>query len=216
MALCVWPASSVWAAAPVRLGITTWGRLMWTLRSTASLCRAECLSSLHFAKRAHSVAPCVKVLKFQITAITKPWTPLARRSLRLRLTHPIKFSHIFCWIKKTGVLYLEASRIWRLRSGLEHASRQRHLTVNQVAKFIGAHHVELHAASSCLVSHLCWVSFCTYLWIPEADGCGLPLRKNSDGSRHCCHFSLATLPFLGRRGSMLQMLRVKHMGTRES
>ena len=29
---------------------------------------------------------------------------------------------------KTGVLSLEASRIWRLRRGLEHAARQRHLT----------------------------------------------------------------------------------------
>ena len=30
----------------------------------------------------------------------------------------------------------------------------------------------------------------------EADGCGLPSRKNSNGSRHCCRFSLATWPLV--------------------
>ena len=37
---------------------------------------------------------------------------------------------------KTAVLSLEASRIWRLRHGLEFAARQRHLTGDQVAKLI--------------------------------------------------------------------------------
>ena len=49
---------------------------------------------------------------------------------------------------KTGVLSLEASRIWRLRRGLEYPARQRHLTSDQVA-------LELLAASSSLVSHRC-------------------------------------------------------------
>ena len=49
----------------------------------------------------------------------------------------------------------------------------------------------------------------------EADGCGLPSRKNSDRSHHCCHLSLATLPALGRI-DMLQMPRVEHMGAAES
>ena len=49
---------------------------------------------------------------------------------------------------KTGVLSLEACRIWRLRRGLEYAARQRHLTGDQVA-------LELPAASSVLVSHQC-------------------------------------------------------------
>ena len=48
---------------------------------------------------------------------------------------------------------------------------------------------------------------------PEADCCGLPSSKNSDGSRHCCHFSLATLPALGRRGSMP---RAEHMEATKS
>ena len=46
---------------------------------------------------------------------------------------------------KTGVLSLEASRIWRLRRGLEYAARQRHLTGDQVAKLIG------HITWSCLL-----------------------------------------------------------------
>ena len=36
---------------------------------------------------------------------------------------------------KTGVLSLEASRIWRLRGGLEFAARQRHLTGDRVARW---------------------------------------------------------------------------------
>ena len=51
---------------------------------------------------------------------------------------------------------------------------------------------------------------------PEAAGYGLPLRKNSYGSRHCCRFSLPTLPVLGRRGPVLQMPRVEHMGATDS
>ena len=65
---------------------------------------------------------------------------------------------------KTGVLSLDASRIWRLRRGLEYAARQRHLTGDQVAKLIG------HITSSCLLrrpAHQCGVSFCTYLWTPK-------------------------------------------------
>ena len=46
---------------------------------------------------------------------------------------------------KTGLLSLKASRIWRLRRGLEHAARQRHLTGDQVAKLIG------HITWSCLL-----------------------------------------------------------------
>ena len=38
---------------------------------------------------------------------------------------------------KTGVLLLGASRIWRLRRGLEYAARQRHLTGDPVVKLIG-------------------------------------------------------------------------------
>ena len=45
----------------------------------------------------------------------------------------------------TGVLSQEASRICRLRRGLEYAARQRHLTGDQVAKFIG------HITWSCLL-----------------------------------------------------------------
>ena len=40
---------------------------------------------------------------------------------------------------------MEASRIWRLRRGLEFAARQRHLTGDQVAKLIG------HITWSCLL-----------------------------------------------------------------
>ena len=68
---------------------------------------------------------------------------------------------------KTGVLFLEASRIWRLRRGLEYAARQRHLTGDQVAKLIGHITWSCLLASSCLVSHQCWVSFCRYLWTPK-------------------------------------------------
>ena len=46
---------------------------------------------------------------------------------------------------KTGVLSLEASRIWRLRRGLEFAARQRHVTGDQVAKLIW------HITWSCLL-----------------------------------------------------------------
>ena len=46
---------------------------------------------------------------------------------------------------KTGLLSLEASRIWRLRRGLEYAARQRHLTGEQVAKLIR------HITWSCLL-----------------------------------------------------------------
>ena len=38
---------------------------------------------------------------------------------------------------KTGVLFLEASRIWRMRRGLVHAARLRHFRGDQVAKLIG-------------------------------------------------------------------------------
>ena len=48
---------------------------------------------------------------------------------------------------KTGVLSLEASRIW-LRRGLEFAARQRHLTGDQVAKLIG------HITWICLLRRL--------------------------------------------------------------
>ena len=46
---------------------------------------------------------------------------------------------------KTRVLSLEASRIWRLRRGLEYAALQRHVTGDQVAKLIG------HITWSCLL-----------------------------------------------------------------
>ena len=46
---------------------------------------------------------------------------------------------------KTSILSLEASRIWRLRRGLEYAARQRHLAGDQVAKLIG------HISWSCLL-----------------------------------------------------------------
>ena len=49
---------------------------------------------------------------------------------------------------KTGVLSLEASRIWRFRRGLEYAARQRHLTGDHVAKLIG------HITWSCLLRRL--------------------------------------------------------------
>ena len=68
---------------------------------------------------------------------------------------------------KTGVLSLEATRIWRLRRGLEYAARQRHLTGDKVAKLIG------HITWSCLLRRpalsliRCSVSFCTYLWTPK-------------------------------------------------
>ena len=38
---------------------------------------------------------------------------------------------------KTGILSLEASRIWRLGRGLEFAAHQKHLTGDQLAKLIG-------------------------------------------------------------------------------
>ena len=43
------------------------------------------------------------------------------------------------------MLSLEASRIWRLRRGLEYAARQKHLAGDQVAKLIG------HVTWSCLL-----------------------------------------------------------------
>ena len=46
---------------------------------------------------------------------------------------------------ETGILSLEASRILRLRRGLEFATRQRHLTGDRVAKLIG------HITWSCLL-----------------------------------------------------------------
>ena len=46
---------------------------------------------------------------------------------------------------ETGTLSLEASRIWRLRRGLESAARQKQLTGDQVAKLIG------HITWSCLL-----------------------------------------------------------------
>ena len=45
----------------------------------------------------------------------------------------------------TGMLSLEASRIWRLRHGLEFAASQKQLTGDQVAKLIG------HTTWSCLL-----------------------------------------------------------------
>ena len=49
---------------------------------------------------------------------------------------------------KTGVLSLEASRIWQLRRGLKYAARQRHVTGDQLAKLIG------HITLSCLLRRL--------------------------------------------------------------
>ena len=106
-----------------------------------------------------------------------------------------------------GLQVSEASRIGRLRRGLEHAARQRHLAGDQVANIIG-NILPYFSSMLGIVLHV--------PLDPEADGCGLPLRKNSEGSRHCCHFSRATLPVLGRHGSLLQMPRVVHTGARES
>ena len=71
---------------------------------------------------------------------------------------------------------LEASRIWRLRLGLEFAARQRDLTGDQLAKLIGAHHRELPAASPCPNSHQCSGSLRTNFRATEWSrmACGRP------------------------------------------
>ena len=56
---------------------------------------------------------------------------------------------------KTGVPPLEASRIWRLRRGLEYAARERDILRGIRWPSYWAHHLELPGASSCLVSHQC-------------------------------------------------------------
>ena len=116
---------------------------------------------------------------------------------------------------KTGVLSLEASRIWRFRRGLEYAARQRHLSGDQVAKLIG------HITWNCLLrrpalslvnagyrfartfgprSGRLWPAVAQeFRWVASL----LPLLS-------------CNLPALGRRGSMLQMPRVEHMGATES
>ena len=122
----------------------------------------------------------VNVLEFQIIAKTT----LDAAGLQASEVEADASSQLFTRLQldhKTGVLSLEASRIWRLRSGLEHASRQRHLPGTHVAKFFlgGTCCVVLPCLSSMLgvVKHI--------RLDPEADGCGPPLRKSFDGSRHC-------------------------------
>ena len=85
--------------------------------------------------------------------------------------------------------------VWRLRLGLEFAVRQKQLTGDQVAKSIG------HSlGAACCVVLPCLSSMLGVvlhvLSDPEADGCGPWSPKSSDGSRHRCRSSLATLPVL--------------------
>ena len=79
------------------------------------------------------------------------------------------------------------------------ATRQRHLTGDQVAKLL----------RRCPVTHQCWISF----FHGPSDlvaGCGPRSPKSFDGLRDCYRFAIAILPVHGLRGSMLQMLLVEH------
>ena len=99
------------------------------------------------------------------------------------------------------ILSLEASRIWKLRLGLELAARQRHLAGDQVAKLIG------HNTWSC--------QRFAHTFGPLAGGYGPRSPRNFDGLRHHCRFSTAILPALGLCGYMLRMPRVGHVGATE-
>ena len=76
--------------------------------------------------------------------------------LRLRLMHPSKFSQVFnCFAYLAIVTWPEvccASKTSYWRPG---------------GQINWAHHLELLAASSCLVFHQCWVLFCTYFRTPK-------------------------------------------------
>ena len=80
---------------------------------------------------------------------------------------------------ETEILSL-ASRIWRLRHGLEFAACQKQLTGDQVAKLIG------HITWSCLLRRPTLSLINAGYRFARTDGCGLPSRRNSDGARLCC------------------------------
>ena len=101
---------------------------------------------------------CVKVLKFQIIAKET----LDAAGLQVSEVEADASKQVFSGFQldhKPGVVSLEVSHL-AVATWSEHAARQRRLTGDQ-------DHVELQAASSCLVSHQCWVSFCTYRWTPK-------------------------------------------------
>ena len=112
---------------------------------------------------------------------------------------------------ESGILSLEASRIWRLRHGLEFAARQKQLTGDQVVKLIA------HITWNCLLRRLALSLITAGYRFARTFGSrsGRLWSRNSDGLRHCCRSSRKTLPVLGHRGSMLRMPLVEHVGAME-
>ena len=102
---------------------------------------------------------------------------------------------------KTGVPPLEASRIWRLRRGLEYAARERDILRGIRWPSYWAHHLELPGASSCLVSHQCRVSFCAHFRILKRAG----LARSRPGNPLDCVISAASHLQSCRHGFMPRM-----------
>ena len=84
---------------------------------------------------------------------------LACSVLRLSLTHPSKFSQVFSWTTRPG----HCRRKPRVSGGCDVACAPKTSYWRPGGQIHWSQHLELSAASSCLVSRQCWISFCTYL-----------------------------------------------------